>query len=133
MEHHSEVSTASLWRGRSAGPAAADGGVIVSGTAVRGLLVDGETRCEHYSGPLDVIALQFACCREWYPCHLCHQEVADHDARQWSKDARSTEAVLCGVCGAMLTIADYLEASACPTCTAGFNPGCRLHHRLYFD
>jgi len=106
---------------------------VVGATPVQGLLIDDETRCEHYRGPLDVIALRFACCGGWYPCHLCHEATADHDARPWPTDARSTEAVLCGVCGTALSIADYLEVSACPTCEAGFNPGCRLHHRLYFD
>lgn len=100
---------------------------------MHGLLVDRETRCDHYAGPLDVVALQFACCGDWYPCHLCHEELADHDARQWPTASRSAEAVLCGVCGARLRIDRYLDASACPTCAAEFNPGCRLHHHLYFD
>lgn len=100
---------------------------------MHGLLVDDQTRCEHYQGPLDVIALKFACCGEWYPCHLCHAERADHETRQWSTKDRATQAVLCGVCGSLLRIDAYLATSECPTCAAGFNPGCRLHHDLYFD
>ena len=100
---------------------------------MHGLVVDGETRCEHYRGALDVIAIQFACCGDWYPCHLCHEEVADHEARQWARGERATTAVLCGVCGSKLSIHAYLDAQGCPECSAGFNPGCRLHHDLYFD
>ena len=128
MGHHPEVSTASLWRGRSD-----DRPTEVGATTVHGLLVDDQTRCEHYRGPLDVIALKFACCGGWYPCHLCHAELADHEAQQWSTKDRATQAVLCGVCGSLLRIDAYLETSECPTCAAGFNPGCRLHHDLYFD
>lgn len=128
MEHHPEVSTASPRRGRSA-----DRPIEVGATTVHGLLVDDQTRCEHYRGALDVIALKFACCRDWYPCHLCHAELADHEPRQWATDERATQAVLCGVCGSLLRIDAYLETSECPACSAVFNPGCRLHHELYFD
>lgn len=128
MGHHPEVSTASPWRGRSG-----DRPTEIGATTVHGLLVDDQTRCEHYQGPLDVIALRFACCGDWYPCHLCHTEFAGHELRQWSTDARATQAVLCGVCGSPLRIDAYLETSECPTCSAVFNPGCRLHHDLYFD
>lgn len=107
--------------------------VTVGTITVRGGLVDGETRCVHYDGPQDVIALRFACCDEWFPCHLCHAETTDHDSRPWRRDERATEAVLCGVCTATLRIADYVAVDACPRCGAEFNPGCRLHHRLYFD
>ncbi|MFJ4175705.1 CHY zinc finger protein [Microbacterium sp. NPDC089696] len=107
--------------------------MLIGDTLVRGLLVDDRTRCEHYHGPLDVIALRFACCREWYPCHECHTAVADHPASQWSIEERREAAVLCGECGTRLRIDDYLDIERCPSCRAGFNPGCRLHHRLYFD
>lgn len=128
MGHHPEVSTASTLRGRSG-----DRVARVGETTVHGLVVDGETRCEHYHGPLDVIALQFACCGDWYPCHRCHEEVSGHEARQWGRDERETLAVLCGVCGALLSIRAYLDVQGCPKCSAGFNPGCRMHHQLYFD
>lgn len=127
MRHHSAVSTASLCGGRSAERSATVGDVVV-----RGLLVDDRTRCRHYCGPLDVIALRFACCGDWYPCHLCHAEVADHDSRVWPADARATEAVVCGMCGHLLRIEEYLDADGCTACGAAFNPGCRLHHHLYF-
>ncbi|MCU1638243.1 MAG: hypothetical protein JWL94_890 [Microbacteriaceae bacterium] len=100
---------------------------------VLGPTVDDETRCVHYRTPLDVIAIKFGCCREFYPCHLCHAETADHGAAQWPMDGRAEQAVLCGVCGHLLTIAGYLDANACPACAADFNPSCKLHAELYFE
>ncbi len=100
---------------------------------VLGPVVDDETRCIHYRSPLDVVAIRFACCGEYYPCHLCHAEAADHPARQWPIGDRDREAVLCGVCGSELTIAAYLAADSCPRCRAPFNPGCHLHTHLYFE
>lgn len=100
---------------------------------VRGAVVDGQTRCVHYRSELDVVAIRFACCGEFYPCHLCHEEAAGHPSAVWPLDERGAEAVLCGVCGSVLTIAEYLESSSCPRCAAGFNPGCSLHAHLYFE
>ncbi|TPW77299.1 CHY zinc finger protein [Schumannella soli] len=100
---------------------------------VLGPVVDDATRCIHYRGELDVIAIRFACCGDYYPCHACHAESVDHAAAVWPLDARDTRAVLCGECKAELTIAEYLAAdSSCPRCGAGFNPGCALHTHLYF-
>ncbi|WP_285115669.1 CHY zinc finger protein [Leifsonia sp. fls2-241-R2A-40a] len=100
---------------------------------VLGPVVDDETRCIHYRSPLDVIAIRFACCGEYYPCHLCHAEAAGHPAQQWPRHDRDREAVLCGVCGSELTIAEYLATDDCPRCAAPFNPGCSLHAHLYFE
>jgi uncharacterized CHY-type Zn-finger protein len=100
---------------------------------VLGKTVDGQTRCEHYATSLDVIAIRFACCGEYYPCHLCHGECADHPAAQWPRTERWREAVLCGVCWGELTIDRYLEVDDCPGCGAPFNPGCRLHTEYYFE
>jgi len=101
--------------------------------AVLGPVVDDETRCIHYRTPLDVVAIRFACCGAYYPCHLCHAETADHAAQQWPLESRGERAVLCGVCDHELTIAEYLVADACSRCRAAFNPGCRLHTHLYFE
>lgn len=101
---------------------------------VRGVGVDAQTRCAHYHGPSDVIALRFRCCGEWFPCIDCHREVAGHDVEVWPLAERDREAVLCGVCGRRLTIAEYLGCdSTCPACGAAFNPGCSNHWRHYFE
>ncbi|SDL71154.1 CHY zinc finger protein [Microbacterium azadirachtae] len=101
---------------------------------VKGRPVDGQTRCVHYRTELDVVAIRFSCCGEYYPCHLCHAETADHPARPWPlAEQRGAKAVLCGVCGHELEIREYLGVTACPRCAAGFNPRCALHADLYFE
>lgn len=101
---------------------------------ILGRPVDEQTRCVHYHSELDVVAIKFKCCGEFYPCHSCHDECAGHPAEQWPLDEYDEPAVLCGVCGTVLTIAEYLGADdCCPSCGAPFNPGCRLHTHLYFE
>jgi uncharacterized CHY-type Zn-finger protein len=100
---------------------------------VLGKTVDQQTRCVHYRGSLDVIAIEFACCGEFYPCHLCHAETADHEATVWPRTRYDERAILCGVCAHRLTIADYLDVDGCPNCGTPFNPGCKLHLDYYFE
>ena len=96
--------------------------------------MDAQTRCAHYHGPTDVIAMRFRCCGEWFPCIECHREVAGHEVEVWPLAERDREAVLCGVCGRRLTIAEYLGCdSTCPACGAAFNPGCANHWHHYFE
>ncbi|RLP77899.1 hypothetical protein D9V32_00780 [Mycetocola tolaasinivorans] len=98
-----------------------------------GPTVDEQTRCVHYRTELDVIAIRYVCCDRYYPCHLCHEETADHPARPWPASARDQNAVLCGVCGTELSVNEYVSVDACPHCAAAFNPGCALHYPLYFE
>lgn len=98
-----------------------------------GPTVDGQTRCVHYHGPTDVIAVKFPCCGDYYPCFECHREAAGHPARTWPADRRDEPAILCGVCGTVLPIATYRSVAACPDCDAAFNERCRRHWPLYFD
>jgi uncharacterized CHY-type Zn-finger protein len=39
---------------------------------VLGGVVDDQTRCVHYHGPTDVIAMRFKCCDAYFPCLRCH-------------------------------------------------------------
>ncbi|WP_433626734.1 CHY zinc finger protein [Halomicrococcus sp. NG-SE-24] len=106
----------------------------VHGHRVRGVDVGPETRCAHYDSERDVVAVRFRCCGEHFPCFRCHDAVADHDRERWSRDDRSVEAVLCGVCGTELAISTYLDCgSTCPSCGTAFNPGCADHYDLYFE
>lgn len=100
---------------------------------VLGPVVDEMTRCVHYRTAVDIVAIKFSCCDEYYPCHSCHAETADHAAEQWPLDQRDTEAVLCGACGTELTIDSYLATQACPNCRSPFNERCRLHTHLYLE
>ena len=101
---------------------------------VKGKVTDGQTRCVHYHSPLDVIAIKFKCCNEYYPCYECHEEEAGHKSEVWRKTDFNTKAILCGVCGNEMTIHHYLTANNhCPQCNAAFNPNCNKHHHLYFE
>lgn len=103
------------------------------GRGVRGVDVGPETRCRHYGSERDVIAIRFPCCETFYPCFECHAAVADHDPVRWGAADGDAPAVLCGVCGSVLTVEEYVDcADRCPDCGAGFNPGCRTHYDRYF-
>lgn len=101
---------------------------------VKGKIIDNQTRCEHYHSAFDVIAIKFKCCNDYYPCHKCHQQSADHEFLVWKKEERNIKAILCGVCKNELTIQEYLDCkNECPACHAKFNPGCGHHFALYFE
>ena len=101
---------------------------------VRGIDLDAETRCAHYRSALDVIAIRMKCCGVYYACKDCHEALAGHAIEVWPKAEWSRRAVLCGVCGEELSIAQYMESgSMCPVCGAAFNPGCRNHYQFYFE
>jgi len=101
---------------------------------IRGVNVDEETRCAHYHSPLDIIAIKLRCCDSYYACKECHDVLADHSLAPWPAASFDTHAILCGACGAELTINEYLGCgSRCPRCGAGFNPGCARHHHFYFS
>jgi uncharacterized CHY-type Zn-finger protein len=106
---------------------------FVKGVPVYGHPIDHQTRCVHYYSSQDVIAIKLKCCDRYYPCSSCHEESADHTAKQWEKNERDTKAILCGVCGHELTINEYFESSTqCPSCHAAFNPNCSKHYSHYF-
>jgi uncharacterized CHY-type Zn-finger protein len=102
--------------------------------AVKGALLDRQTRCKHYHSPKDIIAIKMKCCNEYYACIDCHREAAGHEARVWPADEFDTKAVLCGNCYYEMTISEYLQSNhQCPSCRAAFNPGCCNHYHLYFE
>jgi uncharacterized CHY-type Zn-finger protein len=101
---------------------------------VRGVQLDEATRCAHYHGPLDIVAIRFPCCGTYFACHACHAALADHPAARWPSAAHDHRAVRCGHCASELTIAQYLGCGdRCPVCTAPFNPRCHTHHHYYFE
>jgi uncharacterized CHY-type Zn-finger protein len=100
---------------------------------VRGVKLDAETRCEHYHGPTDIIAIKMKCCGVYYACKDCHEALAGHAIEVWPESEWDRRAILCGACGAELTIRQYMQCeSRCPNCREHFNPGCRNHHHFYF-
>ena len=101
--------------------------------AVRGVDLDAQSRCAHYHGAADIVAIKFMCCGVYYACTDCHAALADHPAQVWPADRWDERAIRCGACASTLTIATYLDGTpACPVCGAGFNPRCRSHHHYYF-
>lgn len=101
---------------------------------IQGKLTDNFTRCQHYHSPLDIIAIKFKCCNQYYACIHCHEELANHDPQQWNKTEFDTKAILCGNCKEELTIERYFNADyKCPNCSAHFNPKCSNHNHYYFE
>jgi uncharacterized CHY-type Zn-finger protein len=101
---------------------------------VRGVDLDPQTRCQHYHGPTDIVAIKMKCCGVYYACKDCHAALANHPAEVWSQTDWEQPAILCGACGGELTIQQYMESeSRCPACGEPFNPGCRKHYHYYFQ
>jgi uncharacterized CHY-type Zn-finger protein len=107
---------------------------IIHGENVIGIDVDNETRCAHWRGELDIIAIRFKCCGQWFPCYECHTELVKHQPQIWAKWEFDQKAILCGACGHQMTVSEYLNCnSTCPQCRRQFNPGCAKHYDLYFE
>ena len=104
-------------------------------TKAKGIQLDDQTRCAHWHSPVDIIAIKFACCNEYYACYDCHQALADHEPKRWPRESfDQEEAILCGACQKTMTITTYMNAnSTCPQCGASFNSRCQLHWHLYFE
>ena len=101
---------------------------------MRGVNLDLQTRCAHYRGPTDIIAIKMKCCGVYYACKDCHGALADHEIAVWPETEWDQEAILCGACGFVLIIWEYMQSnSRCPACRAEFNPGCRNHYHHYFQ
>jgi uncharacterized CHY-type Zn-finger protein len=101
---------------------------------VLGVTLDPQTRCEHYHGPTDIIAIKMKCCGLYYACKDCHETLADHPIAVWPESEWDQVAVLCGACRTELTIHQYMQSeSRCPVCSERFNRGCRNHYHFYFQ
>jgi uncharacterized CHY-type Zn-finger protein len=112
----------------------ATGSRRVGGHDVHGVEVGLETRCAHYAGERDVIALRAPCCDRYYPCFECHRAVTTHDLDLMPTAAFGEPGVLCGACTTVLTVREYLDAGhVCPVCDVAFNPGCAAHYDRYFE
>jgi uncharacterized CHY-type Zn-finger protein len=101
---------------------------------IRGVDLDPQTRCIHHHRPTDIVAIKTKCCGIHYACKDCHAALADHKIEVWPESEWDQLAILCGACGAELSIRQYMQSdSRCPACHSGFNPGCRNHYHFYFD
>lgn len=96
--------------------------------------MDANTRCIHYHGPCDIVAIRMRCCGVYYACKDCHEELAGHASEVWPCREWDRGAVVCGICGTEMSIQRYLASGdRCPACGSGFNPGCRSHRHFYFE
>lgn len=101
---------------------------------VLGKTIDQHTRCVHWHGPKDIIAIKFWCCGNYYPCYECHAETSKHPPQVIPASQYHQPAVLCGACNNEFSVDLYLASHyTCPHCQADFNPGCALHANLYFE
>lgn len=101
---------------------------------VHGVALDPQSRCAHYHGALDIIAIKMRCCGDYYACRECHDALADHPVALWPAAEWDEGAILCGACGDELSVRAYLSGdNRCPACQSPFNPGCKTHHHLYFE
>lgn len=102
-------------------------------TEVHGIDLDSESRCAHYHGPRDIVAIKMYCCGLYYACKDCHDELADHKIKVWPESEWDEKVILCGVCQTELSVRVYLKSGyICPVCGANFNPKCKTHHHYYF-
>ncbi|PSN66541.1 zinc finger CHY domain-containing protein [Corynespora cassiicola Philippines] len=102
---------------------------------VHGISVTLLSQCAHWHSPLDIIAIKHPCCQKFFACIACHNAIETaHSAKVWKRDQRDEKAVLCGKCGHVLSVAEYLACgSQCTECGAEFNPGCKGHWGMYFE
>lgn len=108
--------------------------LVLGDVTVNGVDIDEETRCRHWHSALDIVALRFACCGEWFSCFDCHSELVDHDPAVWPRRDFGELAAMCGGCGRKISVTEYTGGdSACIACGREFNPSCEQHYHLYFE
>jgi uncharacterized CHY-type Zn-finger protein len=107
---------------------------MASSLPVRGINLDPQTRCEHYHGPTDIVAIKMKCCGVYYACKDCHAALAEHPMDVWPESDWDQKAILCGACKTQLSIRQYkMSDFSCPVCRERFNPRCKNHDHFYFE
>ncbi|KAH3900132.1 Hot13p SCDLUD_003100 [Saccharomycodes ludwigii] len=101
---------------------------------ISGKLVDEKSRCIHWHGDLDIIALKFKCCpNTYYSCYTCHQELCNHKVEKYNRLDNKVNLIICGNCRKEFTFQEYVTSDyKCLNCKQKFNPGCKLHYDMYF-
>jgi uncharacterized CHY-type Zn-finger protein len=79
---------------------------------VYGVNLDTQTRCQHYRGTTDIIAIKMRCCRVYYACEDCHSALANHPTEVWQESEWDQKAILCGACGTELMIHEYMASES---------------------
>lgn len=108
--------------------------IKIQGHDVHGVQVNSQTGCLHYNSSLDLVAIKFKCCGNYYACYSCHLALNTHPIQRWQHEDLNEKAILCGHCGTEMTIHQYVVSkSTCLNCHSPFNPKCQLHWNLYFE
>ncbi|SCU99946.1 LAMI_0G01882g1_1 [Lachancea mirantina] len=111
-------------------------------TEINGQIVDDESRCIHWHSEVDIICFKLKCCRKFYACYACHENLEDHRIERYDlgkDDDMKERVVLCGKCKNAMTFEEYIGQKPgagdlnCPFCNSVFNPYCRLHYDKYFE
>ncbi|MGT2933763.1 CHY zinc finger protein [Streptococcus catagoni] len=97
---------------------------------ILGIALDNESRCLHYHGDSDIVALKCRQCQAYFACYHCHDALRSHHFL--ANQAQEKYPVLCGACKHFLTKESY-EKGYCPFCLRLFNPNCSLHKDIYFS
>lgn len=91
--------------------------------------IDYESRCKHYYGVNDVVALKCTFCQKYYACYKCHDRLENHTFVP--TDYLEDYPVLCGSCHGLLSFEAY-QLGYCCYCAHEFNPKCKNHEQYYF-
>ena len=100
---------------------------------INGLLVDDQSRCQHYHSTLDIVALKCSGCLKYYACYQCHDSLEEHSFRAYPCQLKQDKVLICGVCRHEMTIEEYQQALVCSHCHSAFNPACSKHYDIYFE
>lgn len=95
-----------------------------------GIDLDSQSRCVHYHGSNDIVALKCQACQKYYACYHCHDEMEGHAFM--ATDASEAFPVICGACHSFLSKKEY-DLKICPNCQNPFNPECAKHSSIYFN
>ncbi|MCX8028785.1 MAG: CHY zinc finger protein [Brevinematales bacterium] len=108
--------------------------ILINGVKIFGVDIDDNSRCIHYHSDRDIVAIKFKCCRKYYSCYKCHNEMEDHNIIIWNVKDFGSKVVMCGLCGFEMSVWEYMNSNfRCPNCCACFNDGCKKHFHFYFD
>ena len=101
---------------------------------IYGLLVDNQSRCQHYHTELDIVALKCFDCLKYYACYQCHDRLGGtHSFRAYPCHLKQDKVLICGVYQHEMVIDEYQEAIVCPNCHSAFNLACSKHYDIYFE
>ncbi|WP_438835700.1 CHY zinc finger protein [Streptococcus pluranimalium] len=52
----------------------------------KGIVIDDNSRCQHYHSSQNIVALKYADCHSYYACYKCHGAMESHSFKATSAD-----------------------------------------------